>query len=131
MTSGTFTNTFLRLFTVTAYCASLVLAGPRYIAIPIDGVDVIELNPIGPPPSVPLSPGPRYPRQAEGYMPVAVSSLHHAPEPMIEQTIQLQPARPERSVSAHTAHILDYVDFGAHTGPNGAFSWYADYPSHH
>lgn len=25
--------------------------------------------------------------------------------------------------------ILDYVDFGARTGLNGAFAWYADYPA--
>ena len=91
----------------------MVMGGPRYIAIPIDGIDVIELNPIAPP-------SPRLPRQTEAYVPVAVSNIH-------PDSIENPDQRPERS----TAHILDYVDFGAHTGANGAYSWYADYPSRH
>lgn len=27
-------------------------------------------------------------------------------------------------------NILHYVDFGGHTGENGAFGWYADFPAH-
>lgn len=111
-----FTHPWQKLFQrllALACCIVVTLAGPRYIAIPIDGVDVIELNPISPS----SSSSSRLPRQAETYIPV---TLQHEYEP--------QPSRNER---AHTAHILDYVDFGAHTGPNGAFSWYADYPSHH
>jgi hypothetical protein len=94
----------------------LAVAGPRYIAIPIDGVDVIELKPVG---------GPRIGRQVEAYGPMPLPGLQQVPGPIIDQPGL--PLRPERA----TAHILDYVDFGGHTGPNGAFSWYADYPSHH
>ena len=91
----------------------LSLAGPRYIAIPIDGVDVIELSPL---PTSSAGAGPRIARQTEAYLPMAVHQQHAS---------EFEQSRPA------TAHILDYVDFGAHTGPNGAFSWYADYPSHH
>lgn len=89
------------------------MGGTRYIAIPIEGIDVIELNPISPPSS-------RLPRETETYVPVAVSNIH--PD-SIENPVQ----RTERS----SAHILDYVDFGAHTGANGAYTWYADYPARH
>ncbi|XP_033228281.1 uncharacterized protein LOC117180074 [Belonocnema kinseyi] len=86
---------------------SMVMGGTRYIAIPIDGMDIFELNPIAPP-----TPQARLPRQTHVIHPTETES----------------PAqRPERS----TAEILDFVDFGAHTGANGAYSWYADYPSHH
>ncbi|CAK9831503.1 hypothetical protein ANTRET_LOCUS8482 [Anthophora retusa] len=85
-------------------------AAHRYIAIPVDGIDVIELSPVAPPS--------RITRQTDAYVPVAV--------PNIPQE-EFKSPRAERS----TAHILDYVDFGAHTGSNGAFSWYADYPAHH
>ncbi|XP_076618502.1 uncharacterized protein LOC143340441 [Colletes latitarsis] len=87
------------------------LAGRRYIAIPVDGFDVIELSPIAPT-------APRIARQIETHVPIAVSSIHQEdPENL----------RSERS----TSPILDYVDFGGYTGSNGAFSWYADYPAHH
>lgn len=87
------------------------LAGRRYIAIPMDGIDVIELSPVAPP-------TPRIARQTEAYIPI--------PVPNISQE-ELKNPRQERS----NAHILDYVDFGGQTGSNGAFSWYADYPAHH
>ncbi|XP_017787611.1 PREDICTED: uncharacterized protein LOC108570286 [Habropoda laboriosa] len=83
-------------------------AARRYIAIPVDGIDVIELSPVAPS---------RITRQTEAYVPVAIPSISQE---------ELKSPRAERS----TAHILDYVDFGAHTGSNGAFSWYADYPAH-
>ncbi|KAK1120859.1 hypothetical protein K0M31_011060 [Melipona bicolor] len=86
------------------------LAGRRYIAIPVDGIDVIELSPMAPATA-------RIARQTEAYVPVAVPSVTHE---------ELRSPRLERS----NAHILDYVDFGGQTGSNGAFSWYADYPAH-
>ncbi|KAK2580725.1 hypothetical protein KPH14_011353 [Odynerus spinipes] len=93
------------------YGVCSALAGRRYIAIPIDGIDVIELNPIA-------APTPRIPRQAEpAYLPIAVPNLHQE---------ELENPRAERSIG----HILDYVDYGGHTGSNGAFGWYADYPAH-
>ncbi|XP_054009169.1 uncharacterized protein LOC128892663 [Hylaeus anthracinus] len=87
------------------------LGGRRYLAIPVDGVDVIELSPIAPAVT-------RYTRQIDAHVPVAVPSVH-----------QDDPENPrsERSISP----ILDYVDFGGYTAGNGGFSWYADYPAHH
>ncbi|XP_076239198.1 uncharacterized protein LOC143182211 [Calliopsis andreniformis] len=86
------------------------LGGRRYIAIPVDGVDVIELSPITPA-------LPRITRQAEGPIPLALPSIRQD--------------GPEGSRLERSTPILDYVDFGGHTGSNGAFSWYADYPAHH
>ncbi|XP_018569455.1 uncharacterized protein LOC108909561 [Anoplophora glabripennis] len=40
------------------------------------------------------------------------------------QNPSLENVRPERD----TGHHDDAVDFGAHTGDNGAFGWYAHYP---
>ncbi|XP_014206921.1 uncharacterized protein LOC106638328 [Copidosoma floridanum] len=117
-----------RLIGIASCCFGPALAGARYIAIPIDGLDVIELSPISASANHQLvagSPapanGPRMARQTpeSSYVPLAVSTLHHAESAH----------RPDRP--AATAHVYDYVDFGAHTGPNGAFSWYADYPSQH
>ncbi|KAL6430026.1 hypothetical protein ACFW04_007676 [Cataglyphis niger] len=87
-----------------------VLGGRRYLAIPVDGIegiDVIEVNPI-------ISS--RVARQTEAYIPVAIPSVVHQDD-----------LREQRSAT----HVLDYVDFGGQTGSNGAFSWYADYPAHH
>lgn len=102
--------------TLTLLCAVYgVLGGRRYIAIPVDGIegiDVIEVSPI----TASLS---RVARQTEAYVPVAVPSVVHQDD-----------SREHRSERSAT-HILDYVDFGGQTGSNGAFSWYADYPAHH
>ncbi|XP_023288100.1 uncharacterized protein LOC105703817 [Orussus abietinus] len=102
---------------------SSVRAGSRYIAIPINEIDVIELNPIAQ--AMPAIPGIQHPariaRQAETYVPVSISAIHRTEE------VEAGPPRFERSPS----QILDYVDFGAHTGANGAFGWYADYPTRH
>ncbi|RLU27037.1 hypothetical protein DMN91_000836 [Ooceraea biroi] len=104
-------NLSITLFLLCAICA--VLGGRRYIAIPvdgIDGIDIIEVNPITP--SLP-----RVPRQTEAYVHVP-NSVIHQDDPEIQ--------RSERSA----VRVLDYVDYGGHTGSNGAFSWYADYPAH-
>lgn len=95
-----------------AFCG--VLGGRRYIAIPvdgIDGIDVIEVSPIAPSLS-------RVARQTEAYVPIGVSNVIHQDDS--------EGQRSERSAT----RILDYVDFGGHTGSNGAYSWYADYPAH-
>ncbi|KYM94516.1 hypothetical protein ALC62_14959, partial [Cyphomyrmex costatus] len=91
-----------------------ILGDRRYIAIPvdnIDSIDVIEVNSIAPSLS-------RVERQTEGYIPVAVSSVSHQDDSKMQYSEQ------------SAAHVLDYVDFGGHTGSNGAYSWYADYPAH-
>ncbi|XP_011170455.2 uncharacterized protein LOC105203366 isoform X1 [Solenopsis invicta] len=103
-----------RLALTLLYAVYGVLGGRRYIAIPvdgIDGIDVIEVNPI----ASSLS---RVSRQTEAYVPVAISNVAHQDNSEVQ--------RSERSAT----RVLDYVDFGGHTGSNGAFSWYADYPAH-
>ncbi|KAL6263454.1 hypothetical protein P5V15_006246 [Pogonomyrmex californicus] len=105
-------NLSITLMLLCAICG--VLGGRRYIAIPVDGVDgidVIEVNPIVPSLS-------RVTRQTEAYVPVAVPGISHQDDSEVQ--------RSERSAT----RILDFVDFGGHTGSNGAFSWYADYPAH-
>ncbi|XP_029163816.1 uncharacterized protein LOC114935234 [Nylanderia fulva] len=89
------------------------LGGRRYIAIPVDGIegiDVIEVSPIT---------SSRVARQTEAYVPVPVPSVVHQDD-----------SRDQRSERSAT-RVLDYVDFGGQTGSDGAFSWYADYPAHH
>lgn len=38
---------------------------------------------------------------------------------------------PSARLSERPPDFGEYVDFGAHTGDNGAFGWYADYPINH
>ncbi|XP_018375249.1 PREDICTED: uncharacterized protein LOC108769017 [Trachymyrmex cornetzi] len=101
---------------LTLLCAVCGVLGDRhYIAIPvdgIDGIDVIKVNAI----AHSLS---RVAKQTKAYVPFAVSSISHQDDSEVQQ-------RSERLAT----HVLDYVDFGGHTGSNGAFSWYADYPAH-
>ncbi|KYQ56427.1 hypothetical protein ALC60_04504, partial [Trachymyrmex zeteki] len=97
---------------LTLLCAVCsVLGDRRYIAIPVDSIDVIEVNSIAPSLS-------RVTKQMEAYVPVAVSSVSHQDDSEIQHSERL------------AAHVLDYVDFGGHTSSNGAFSWYTDYPAH-
>ncbi|XP_034945748.1 uncharacterized protein [Chelonus insularis] len=89
---------------------SFVSGATRYLAIPIDGIDIIEVNPMSQ----------RVTRQAEAYSPITYTNhqrndVDHQSSPRIDR---LQP-------------ILDYVDFGSQSGSNGAFSWFADYPARH
>lgn len=112
LTTRMMNNLGIALTLLCAVCGAL--GSRRYIAIPvdgIDGIDVIEVNPIAPSLS-------RVARQTEAYVPIPISSVSQQDDSEVQ--------RSERSA----AHVLDYVDFGGHTGSNGAFSWYADYPAH-
>ncbi|XP_048513031.1 uncharacterized protein LOC105692529 [Athalia rosae] len=88
--------------------ACFVAARPRYLAIPLDDVEIIELSSL-----------PRVSRHAESFIPVAVATVH-------AEEVEPSP-RIERSTATH---FMDFVDFGGHTGENGAFGWYADFPAH-
>ncbi|KYN38517.1 hypothetical protein ALC56_07094, partial [Trachymyrmex septentrionalis] len=93
---------------LTLLCAVCGILGDRhYIAISVNGIDIIKINAIAP-----LS------KQTKAYVPIAVSSVSHQDDSKVQRSERLG------------AHVLDYVDFGGHTGSNGAFSWYADYPIH-
>ncbi|XP_057327852.1 uncharacterized protein LOC130669137 [Microplitis mediator] len=103
-------------FLLVFYSASIVTAATRYLAIPIDGMDIIEVNPLQQQQQLQMPQ--RAPRQTEAYIPQIFSHGHQL------RAEERQQPRLERSP------ILDYVDFGAQTGNNGAYSWFADYPAH-
>ncbi|CAD6216287.1 GSCOCG00004438001-RA-CDS [Cotesia congregata] len=102
-------------FLVIVCSVSITTAATRYLAIPIDGMDIIEVNPQQQ--FHPQQIQQRPPRQTEAYIPQILS---HGQQLQQER----QQPRIERSP------ILDYVDFGAQTGNNGAYNWFVDYPAH-
>lgn len=82
-------------------------------------MDIIEVNPLQQQQQQQqLQMSQRAPRQTEAYIPQIFS---HGQQLRSEER---QQPRLERSP------IFDYVDFGAQTGNNGAYSWFADYPAH-
>jgi len=87
-------------------------ARPRFIAIPLDDVQFVEVEDF----SAPLT---RVARQA-GFQATEVESDAD------------ESGRFQRGAygggGGGDGH--DYVDFGAHTGHHGAFGWYADFPVH-
>ncbi|PSN31643.1 hypothetical protein C0J52_20490 [Blattella germanica] len=95
---------------------AIVSARPRYIAIPLDDVQFIEVADF----STPLV---RVSRQA--------AFQRSATDVEAEETGRFQ-----RGIhgggggggGGGDGH--DYVDYGAHTGHHGAFGWYADFPVH-
>lgn len=104
-------NLGIALTLLCAICGAL--GGRRYIAIPVDGIegiDVIEVSPIT---------SSRVARQTEAYVPIPVPNVIHQDN-----------SREQRSERSAT-RVLDYIDFGGQTGSDGAYSWYADYPAHH
>lgn len=59
----------------------------------------------------------RVSRQVEASVPVAVTKVN-------AEEFEFVP----RNEQTATTTVLNYVDFGGHTGENGAFGWYADFP---
>lgn len=45
-----------------------------------------------------------------------------------QDAIGVQSLAPSARLSERPPDFGEFVDFGAHTGDNGAFGWYADYP---
>lgn len=88
-------------------------AGSRYIGIPLEVLDGIELNF-----ESTSQNRQRVARQTQPLFPFSISNLNNLAE---TEEIDQDDKR--------VAQILDYVDFGAQTGPNGSFSWFADYPA--
>lgn len=67
----------------------------------------------------------------------ALGPVPHEPQnPLRVVTLQQQPQDVSGAATLGASARLaerppdfgEYVDFGAHTGDNGAFGWYADYP---
>jgi hypothetical protein len=98
----------LQLALAVVYVAFVAIASarPRFIAIPLDDVQFVEVADF----SAPLI---RVARQA-GFQPREV-------EVDAEESARVQRG-------AHGGDGHDYVDYGAHTGHHGAFGWYADFP---
>ncbi|XP_063244188.1 uncharacterized protein LOC134543216 [Bacillus rossius redtenbacheri] len=106
-------TTMMKLVLTVLLLVALARAHPRFLAIPLDGVDVVEVaEPLGAPgwQVVELVPGPsRVAREAPGASEEA--------------------GRVQRGAHHHDdGHGHDYVDYGAHTGHHGAYGWYADFP---
>ncbi|XP_012060766.1 PREDICTED: uncharacterized protein LOC105624002 [Atta cephalotes] len=95
-------------FILMLLCAVCGISGyRRYITIPVDDIDVVDVIKVN-------AIAPSLSRVAKAYIPIVVSSV----------------SQDDSEVQRLATHVLDYVDFGGHTGSNGAFSWYADYPAH-
>lgn len=63
----------------------------------------------------------------------SIPAIQLAPEPEAPARIVQVQQQPDTASSASALaerppDFGEYVDFGAHTGDNGAFGWYADYP---
>jgi hypothetical protein len=100
----------LALGVVCVALFAIVNARPRFIAIPLDDVEFVEVADF----SAPLI---RVARQA--------SFQPHEAENDAEESGRFQRGAHGGGGDGH-----DYVDYGAHTGHHGAFGWYADFPVH-
>ncbi|XP_041982195.1 uncharacterized protein LOC121735426 [Aricia agestis] len=118
-------------------------AMPSYIAVPADQIAFLDLSSLrrvprqtlSPPPPPPVLPQALY---EDNYQPIPIQNYQQSvalappPAPEVQQRIQLQAQSEAADVPAHyeerAPDFGEYVDFGAHTGDNGAFGWYADYP---
>lgn len=96
----------LTLAVVCVAFFAIASARPRFIAIPLDDVQFVEVADF----SAPLI---RVARQA-GFQ-------SRDAEIDAEESARVQRG-------AHGGDGHDYVDYGAHTGHHGAYGWYADFP---
>ncbi|KAJ9581822.1 hypothetical protein L9F63_003891 [Diploptera punctata] len=91
---------------VSMIVLAVVSARPRYIAIPLEDVQFIEVADYS-------SPLVRVTRQA-GFQ--------------ARDSDDEDSSRFQRGAHGGGGDGHDYVDYGAHTGHHGAFGWYADFP---
>ncbi|KAL0821557.1 hypothetical protein ABMA28_005009 [Loxostege sticticalis] len=139
---------------ILATLAAAATAMPSYIAVPSDQIAFVDLRSLHvrrvprqvltPPPlqnlySQDYQPIPLQYQQIQQIQqdPVAINPEPEAPAPA--RLVRLQQQQPQDVSSAASLGASqqlaerppdfgEYVDFGAHTGDNGAFGWYADYP---
>ncbi|XP_034834744.1 uncharacterized protein [Maniola hyperantus] len=125
----------------TAFLA-MASAMPSFIAVPADQIAFVDLTQLR---------ARRLPRQTlpealyeHNYHPIPLQNYKQgtvalAPPPAPGAIARLQAkSQDEESSPANSGAVAqiaerppdfgEYVDFGAHTGDNGAFGWYADYP---
>ncbi|XP_046969621.1 uncharacterized protein LOC124536975 [Vanessa cardui] len=131
---------------IFAACIAVACALPSYIAVPADQIAFVDLTALRarrvprqtlapPPPQLPEA------LYEDNYQPIPLQNYQQgtvalAPPPAPEvPRPQAQDGAPSETnlgaVSQYAERPPDfgeYVDFGAHTGDNGAFGWYADYP---
>lgn len=104
----------LALAVVCVAFFAIASARPRFIAIPLDDVQFVEVADF----SAPLI---RVARQA-GFQ-------SRDAEIDAEESARVQRGAHGGDGHGHGhGHGHDYVDYGAHTGHHGAFGWYADFP---
>nr|CAD7447087.1 unnamed protein product [Timema bartmani] len=111
---------------------ALASARPRFLAIPLDDVEVVEVADYA-------EPG-RYRREApggqEGWEVIEMVPQTRFARQIKDADLEVQEEGGRFQRGAHggggggggDGH--DYVDYGAHTGHHGAFGWYADFPVH-
>ncbi|XP_022118313.2 uncharacterized protein LOC110995455 [Pieris rapae] len=130
----------LFIFTAVLGAASAL---PSYIAVPSDQIAFLDLTALRTrrvprqtlePPSLPQA------AYQDDYQPVPLEQYNQPsvalapPPPPQSPRIQQQENREENRAepllqyAERPADFGEYVDFGAQTGDNGAFGWYADYP---
>ncbi|XP_004926295.1 uncharacterized protein LOC101737397 [Bombyx mori] len=138
---------------ILATLAAVATAMPSYIAVPADQIAFLDLSALRvrrvprqtltPPPPPPQLPQALYEQEyQQEYHPVtlqqyqqqqvALSPREHEPA----RLVRLQPQdvsgaaslAPSARLAERPPDFGEYVDFGAHTGDNGAFGWYADFP---
>ncbi|XP_047031843.1 uncharacterized protein LOC124638789 [Helicoverpa zea] len=138
---------------ILAALAAVTTAMPSYIAVPADQIAFVDLSSLhvrrvprqtlSPPPLTPQLPQALYQQE---YQPIPLQQYQQQPvalAPPVEneapaRLVRLQQQPQDASGSAtyggasqfaeRPPDFGEYVDFGAHTGDNGAFGWYADYP---
>ncbi|GBP10649.1 hypothetical protein EVAR_76458_1 [Eumeta japonica] len=139
------------LLLTLAACLATALAMPSYIAVPADQIAFVDLTDLRlrRVPRQALTPQPHTPQslifdpqQYQPHLPQVLTSAQDlvslGPQPVATQGQPLRYIQEPSGSATHgdaaqyaperPADFGEFVDFGAHTGDNGAFGWYADYP---
>ncbi|XP_065206400.1 uncharacterized protein LOC135835867 [Planococcus citri] len=93
-----------------------IQARSKYIAIPLDNLQLFEVPDQDAHMNMPII---RVPRHALNNKPKF--NGHYTQQPQAEASSHFEQAN---------FSPQEYVDYGAHTGHHGAFGWYADFPVH-
>nr|XP_032519144.1 uncharacterized protein LOC116771404 [Danaus plexippus plexippus] len=134
----------LRTYIVTEFplifttCLAVASAMPSYIAVPADQIAFVDLSTLRTRrvPRQTLEPPLPEALYTDNYQPIPLQNYQQgtvalAPPPLPVKVQAQEQAASNEGISQYAERPPDfgeYVDFGAHTGDNGAFGWYADYP---
>ncbi|CAB0040868.1 unnamed protein product [Trichogramma brassicae] len=111
-----------RLIALATLCLNLTQAGTRYIAIPIDNVDIIELDPV---PSYPS----RFPRQADTSYATS-SSLQQQqqyPQPSVSSSPSSRYCRNNRTTATATTSCSSLESASEHQEPRARWESFTLY----